>query len=228
MAFPLSPTDGQTYTTALGTQYTYVLADTAWKISGGLGSTGNVTGTGTATYLPMWSDTSALSDSPVYASGNTVVMGGTDSSGIITLYSTSSDTTTQSLATNVGCETADPGTFTRSHLPVYTRKDMGTLTDDGVLVIAPVGGVPMVANGYVWASTGLSAAVHTMNFSVDFLGVSIFNGVGSVANVDTDDNLCVYYEYSPDSGEFELSIKNRLGATVNIGYTIDYFINELV
>jgi len=434
MAFPLSPTDGQTYTTALGTNYTYVDADSAWKITGGVTEYGNVSGSGTINYVPVWSDASTLTDSVLYqdttaiglgttspsahmhikgigqstnafndasetggalflhdyeqsvGSGGALLIGGasgdkwfagikgyltngdvnsignlaislrenttdttlterlviqpnghigigtgtpggmlhlssssitpvlritdtdgliggqiylenaeenigtnhnlgvldyyatvdsastwmarissnsvtantqesiiqlstangsdpearmtinkvgsvsigtTDASGILNIASTESEATTHLIATNVGDTSAVAGTFTRANLPVHTRKDTGTLTDDGILNIVNSGGEPYTATGYVWASTGLSDTVQSMNFSVDFAGISVFNGIGSVSTTDLDGNLCLYNE-DIGGGQYELCIKNRLGATVRIGYVVDYFINEVV
>lgn len=69
MAFPSSPVDGQLYTTPLGTQYKYVLIDTAWKIVGCSGGSGDITGSGTASYLAKFSDTTTIADSPFYVAG---------------------------------------------------------------------------------------------------------------------------------------------------------------
>lgn len=66
MSFPTNPSNDQTYVTNLGTCYKYVSADTAWKIvgvSGTSGGSGTVLGTGTANYIPKWSDSSTLTNS---------------------------------------------------------------------------------------------------------------------------------------------------------------------
>jgi hypothetical protein len=68
MAFPLSPIDGQLYTNALGTQYQYVLADTAWKIVNG-GGGGTVKGSGTAGYLAKFTDTTTVGNSVFNTTG---------------------------------------------------------------------------------------------------------------------------------------------------------------
>lgn len=75
MAFPTSPVDGQLYTNALGTQYKFYLADTAWKIVNG-GGGGTIGGTGTAGYLTKFVDSTTIGNSTLRnVSGNTL---GTD------------------------------------------------------------------------------------------------------------------------------------------------------
>lgn len=69
MAFPTNPVDNELYSNALGTQYKYVLADTAWKIVSQAGN--GVVGTGTADYLPAWTDASTLSNSNLKMVDNT-------------------------------------------------------------------------------------------------------------------------------------------------------------
>jgi hypothetical protein len=67
MSFPPSPTPSQQYTTALGTTYSYSADRTAWIIvsSGGGGGTGNIEGTGTADVLPVFIDSTVISNSIV-------------------------------------------------------------------------------------------------------------------------------------------------------------------
>jgi len=226
MAFPVSPTDGQTYINGLGTSYTYVSDNTAWKILGtGSSSGSDLTGSGTATYLPLWADSTVLSDSPLYVDSSSIVLGSTTAKGLLTLISESSDTTTQNLATNVGLETASSGVFTRAPVPVYTRKDQGILSDDGVLIIAEndTNDDPVIGSGYAWASTGFTFDVHQFNFSFDLYSVSIFNGIGEISNSDSDGSFCIYLE--DFSGKTKLVLKNRLDSSVNIGYSLDYFKN---
>lgn len=75
MSFPTSPVDGELYTNALGTVYQYVLADTAWKIVGS-GASGFVFGSGTATYIPIWTDGTTIGDSIMTSDGTTVEISG--------------------------------------------------------------------------------------------------------------------------------------------------------
>jgi len=74
MAFPSSPIDGQLYTNALGTQYSYVLADTAWKIVGGGGGGGTIKGSGTAGYLAKFTDATTIGNSVFNTTGTQVCL----------------------------------------------------------------------------------------------------------------------------------------------------------
>lgn len=74
MSFPTSPSDGQLYTTALGTQYSYVAADTAWKITGGPGGGGTIKGSGTANVVAKWTDSSTIGDSIISADSTGVLV----------------------------------------------------------------------------------------------------------------------------------------------------------
>jgi hypothetical protein len=76
MAFPTSPVDGQLYTTSLGTEYRYTLADTAWKIVGGSGGgSGHVLGT-VDTIAMFTPDTTSVGDSIITQSGSSVTVAG--------------------------------------------------------------------------------------------------------------------------------------------------------
>jgi hypothetical protein len=141
--------------------------------------------------------------------------------GILNLVSNPLVSATEQACTNVGNITASSGTFTRSG-NVFTRKDVGRLTDDGVLPIVP--GPTFVGVAHVWASTSAGGTdhVHQANFTFDGstpTPLSIFHSVGNVVNTDTDGKLCILVS----SGV--VSVKNRLGATVNVGYVVDYYDN---
>jgi hypothetical protein len=88
MAFPTSPIDGELYTNALGTQYQYVLADTAWKIVNG-GGGGTVKGSGTVGTLAKFvTDSTSIGDSVLTEdSGNIHTTGNFDADGTISSVS---------------------------------------------------------------------------------------------------------------------------------------------
>ena len=143
---------------------------------------------------------------------------------LLALQSDTSFPYTNTLITAVGNFTAASGTLSRS-LFCSTRKDFGTLTDDGVLVLAEKGVDYRCGTGYVFLSQGFSAGIISANFTFSTQdGVSIFNAIGAVSTADTDGNLCIFND--PISGN--LVVKNRLGAKSNIGYAIDFFSNPTV
>jgi hypothetical protein len=144
-----------------------------------------------------------------------------DPHGILHLISDESVAISKQTVTNVGSETAQTGTFRRTG-HVYTRKDMGLLSDDGSLYIVPATDLqPHVGTGHVWMSgaSGYSDHVLQANFTFDWDSISIFNAVGAVANADTDGYMCII-----PSGA-GLIVKNRLGFPVTMGYSVDYYDN---
>lgn len=95
MAFPTSPIDGQSYTNALGTQYRYVLADTAWKIVSGSGGGSGMVGPGTVGTLAMFNpDTTSVGNSNLtqdsdgqYLNKNSVVVDNLYGYGVVSATS---------------------------------------------------------------------------------------------------------------------------------------------
>jgi hypothetical protein len=75
MAFPISPVDGQLYTNALGTQYQYVAADTAWKIVGNSGGGGSGKVSGTLNYFAKFTDSTTVGDSILFYDATTGYVG---------------------------------------------------------------------------------------------------------------------------------------------------------
>lgn len=142
--------------------------------------------------------------------------------GLVQYKSSAAYVPTHSLTYNVGNETASAGTFVRGS-PVFERKDAGTLTDDGILALIPYASqdIKSVGFGHIWASTqyGYSDHVHQANFTFDVQSMSIWNAVGSIADDDTDGFFCIYRDANG------LVIKNRLGAKVNVGYSITMYDN---
>lgn len=143
--------------------------------------------------------------------------------GLLTLVSTDTVATSKRLSVNVGHETASSGTFVRAD-HVYERKDTGTLTDDGILKIINGANIDYyTGTGFAWCSTGYSSEIFSANFAVSNQGgVSIFNAIGAISTNDDDNNFCIYI----DPVDHSLNLKNRLGQTCNIGYSIEYYDNN--
>lgn len=184
----------------------------------GVGSSSSVGATGIAGYAAKFIDSSSLIDSNIFISNKSVGIDTTSPQGILHTVSTNSDPLTQQIAINVGPTDATSGTFTRIG-SAFIRSDSGSLTDDGELVIIESSEPSYyLGSGHVWASGGYSNVVHHANFVFDRFGVSIFNGIGEVANNDSDGSFCVYY----DKG---LRIKNRLGSLSSVGYFVNFYDN---
>jgi len=148
--------------------------------------------------------------------------------GILSLTSDSSNSLTQQTTMNVGRD-ATVGVFTRT-TPVQTRKDCGTLTNGGVIVLADPDydvNQTLVTQGFLWCSLNYSYDTHYMHFSSDLGSVSVLAGTGSISNADSDGSLCIFYSpnYSGD-GHPQLVLKNNMDATINLGYSIDIFLNQ--
>jgi hypothetical protein len=82
MSFPLSPSNNDLYTNGLGTQYKYDSTRTAWVINGS-GITGGIAGSGTAPYIPVFSDSTTLANSPAYVAGNGLQIDGASSYALV-------------------------------------------------------------------------------------------------------------------------------------------------
>jgi len=80
MSFPTSPTNGQIYSNALGTTYSYDSTKTAWLIVGASGITGT-TGTGTNTYLTKWTGTNTIGDARAQEVSNGIAVLGPATNG---------------------------------------------------------------------------------------------------------------------------------------------------
>lgn len=190
MAFPSSPTNGQLYTNALGTQYRYYLADTAWKIVGGPTTNGSV-GPGTVGTLAMFTpDTTSVGDSfLVQGSGVITYNTGAVGSSNTSLYQILSDTSYG--ACGIQCITQgtaasgmslDMMAVGGSYDPGATSGPNGTTQDNGT-VIQATGAAWMdisvgqgrdgtTGAGHLTYATG---GLHTSMLTWDATGVGIHN-----------------------------------------------------
>jgi hypothetical protein len=90
-----------------------------------------------------------------------------------------------------------------------TRKYAGDLADDGTIALAT--GIA----GYGWVMAGDNEEYTGFRFTTAG-AVTLLNNTANTANTDSDTDLCVY-----DGGSGPV-IKNRLGASKKIRFSVDY------
>ena len=229
MAFPSSPTNGQLYTNALGTQYRYYLADTAWKIVGGPTTNGSV-GPGTVGTLAMFTpDTTSVGDSfLVQGSGimtyNTKTVGSTNTS----FHQIRSDTSYGTCG--VQCITQgdyvtdmslDLLAYGGKYDPGSTSGPDGTTLDNGTTIMATgadwmdlsVGQGRANAKGHL---TFASSGYHASKLTWDSTGV----GIGTTNPTGV---LHVSADTSPVAGGAPgSSPEGQGGINCNVGPVTDY------
>jgi len=189
----------------------------ATGVGGGGSGSGSVSGT--VNYVAKFTDSTIVGNSNIYINPLNFNVGigvTTDTSGILHLVSKDTTAASQQIATNVGPQSS--ADYTRGGT-VYTRKDCGVLNDNGSLNII-FNDATALGTGYVWAAERASVPINQANFTFDSAGVTIYNGQGSVSPLDTAGNLCIF------TSSNNLTLKNRLGYKVNVGYIIDYFEND--
>jgi len=245
MAFPLSPVNDQTYITALGTQYTYVAADTAWKISGGTGgSTANVCD---ASYIPLSTGTTYV-NSEFYSDSVHTALNSTDMSGLITYASTdgTANRDTQHIITKVG--PAPDSTWARDSFGVRTKKDHGVILPY-LATLQVVGNTPRFyppfwgykGVGTVWAgSSGLSMTQFVFTFRQDGPGSPNKDPDSTGVKLFNTYNANIAYHAWDTAGSMEapglsiladqhggLKFKNNWSNDLRIAYSVDYIREDI-
>jgi len=194
-------------------------------VSGVFNASGGFTLAGSATdYANLFKVTDATAERLSLNGLGYLSLGGVSAASTVGIFQVLRDTGTRSdsgFVSNVGPATATAGLFTRAKQH-YKVADCGTLTDDSVLTVVQgqaVGGHGYQYGGMGWVTDGAGnfAVFSFFNSTVTFI-----QQVGTVVSTDTDNNLCILATAATASTSSLLQIRNRIGATANISYGIEF------